>query len=93
MAFVEPVTLALRGVQLAPLSLAHEGGLRAAAADGELWHLRVTGVPTPEETRGYIETALKPCAPRAAASPLPCWTNVSGARAGQHQLSRHRCRP
>lgn len=59
MAFVEPVTLALRGVRLVPLELAHEDGLRAAAADGELWKLRVTSVPAPEETRAYIETALK----------------------------------
>lgn len=59
MAFVEPVTLAQRGVQLVPLEPEHEAGLRAAAADGELWNLRVTGVPRPEETSGYIETALK----------------------------------
>ena len=58
MTFVEPVTLAQRGVQLVPLGPEHEAGLRAAAADGELWNLRVTGVPRPEETRGYIETAL-----------------------------------
>jgi len=59
MAFVEPVTLALRGVRLLPLGLEHEDGLRAAAADGELWNLRVTSVPAPDETRAYIETALK----------------------------------
>ena len=59
MAFVEPVTLSLRGVRLVPLGLEHEDGLRAAAADGELWNLRVTSVPAPDETRGYIETALK----------------------------------
>ncbi len=59
MAYVEPVTLTQRGVQLVPLGPEHEAGLRAAAADGELWNLRVTGVPRPEETRGYIETALK----------------------------------
>ena len=59
MAFVEPVTLALRGVRLLPLEPAHEDGLRAAAADGELWNLRVTSVPAPEETRAYIETALQ----------------------------------
>jgi hypothetical protein len=29
MAFVEPVTLNARGVELVPLSLAHEDGLRA----------------------------------------------------------------
>ncbi|MFM2036722.1 MAG: hypothetical protein RL459_1987, partial [Pseudomonadota bacterium] len=33
MAFVEPVTLSLNGVRLEPLSMAHEPGLRAAAAD------------------------------------------------------------
>ena len=59
MAFVEPVTLALRGVRLVPLALEHEAGLRAAAADGELWKLRVTSVPEPKETHPYIETALQ----------------------------------
>ncbi|HSU20291.1 GNAT family N-acetyltransferase [Comamonadaceae bacterium OTU4NAUVB1] len=58
MAFVEPVTLTSRGVSLVPLTLAHEEGLRAAAADGELWKLRVTSVPEPRDTRGYIEAAL-----------------------------------
>jgi len=59
MAFVEPVTLAARGLKLVPMTLAHEEGLRAAAADGELWKIRVTSVPEPQETRGYIQTALE----------------------------------
>lgn len=58
MAFVEPVTLAARGVQLVPLELGHEAGLRAAAADGSLWTIRVTSVPEPEQTCAYIEAAL-----------------------------------
>ena len=58
MAFVEPVTLTSRGISLVPLSLDHEDGLRAAAADGELWNIRVTSVPEPENTRKYIEDAL-----------------------------------
>jgi N-acetyltransferase len=58
MAFVEPVTLSGRGVTLVPLSLEHEDGLRAAAADGELWKIRVTSVPEPDQTRKYIENAL-----------------------------------
>lgn len=58
MAFVEPVTLEARGVRLVPLSLQHEAGLAAAARDGELWKLRITSVPGPQETRGYIEIAL-----------------------------------
>ena len=59
MSFVQPVTLRDRGIRLEPLALAHEAGLRAAAADGQLWRIRVTGVPEPEQTRAYIETALQ----------------------------------
>ena len=58
MAFIEPVTLAQNGITLTPLTLAHEDGLRQAAADGELWNIRVTSVPEPENTRKYIEDAL-----------------------------------
>ena len=58
MAFVEPVSLSARGITLVPLALEHEHGLRAAAADGELWNLRITSVPMPEATRQYIEDAL-----------------------------------
>ena len=58
MAYIEPVTLSGRGILLEPLALNHEAGLRAAAADGELWKLRVTSVPEPEQTRKYIEDAL-----------------------------------
>ena len=57
-AFVEPVTLSARGVTLVPLSLEHEDGLRAAAADGELWNIRVTSVPEPHQPRQYIDDAL-----------------------------------
>jgi len=57
-AFVRPVTLSDRGVMLVPLALEHEAGLREAAADGELWNIRVTSVPEPQDTRAYIEQAL-----------------------------------
>lgn len=59
MAFVEPVRLSDRGIALVPLDLSHEAGLAAAAADGELWNLRITSVPEPAQTRKYIEDALK----------------------------------
>ena len=59
MAFVNPITLESRGVKLQPLGLEHEDGLRAAAKDGELWNLRVTSVPEPENVAAYIQTALK----------------------------------
>jgi N-acetyltransferase len=55
---VEPVELQDGPVRLVPLGLEHEAGLKRAAADGELWNLRVTSVPEPEHTRAYIETAL-----------------------------------
>jgi RimJ/RimL family protein N-acetyltransferase len=58
MAFVEPVILSANGITLLPLALEHEAGLRLAAADGELWNIRVTSVPEPENTRKYIEDAL-----------------------------------
>jgi RimJ/RimL family protein N-acetyltransferase len=58
MAFVEPVNLSDRGVELCPMTLEHERGLRAAAADGQLWNVRVTSVPEPDQTRKYIEDAL-----------------------------------
>ena len=58
MPFIEPVTLSARGLALVPLALNHENGLRLAAADGELWTIRVTSVPNPTQTRQYIEDAL-----------------------------------
>ena len=59
MPFVEPTTLSARGITLVPLDASHETGLRAAAADGELWNIRVTSVPEPEQTRKYIDDALQ----------------------------------
>ena len=59
MNFIEPVTLSERGIALVPLAHAHEAGLAAAAADGELWQLRVASVPEPENTRAYIDLALR----------------------------------
>ena len=56
---VEPVTLADERVRLEPLSMDHVDGLAAAAADGELWNLRFTSVPDPDDTAGYIERALQ----------------------------------
>jgi RimJ/RimL family protein N-acetyltransferase len=56
---VQPVTLSLAGVRLEPLAPAHRDGLAAAAADGQLWTLRVTSVPEPDQTAAYIEQALR----------------------------------
>lgn len=54
-----PVTLEGHGVRLEPLASAHAPDLMRAAADGELWTLRVTSVPEPDRTAAYIEAALR----------------------------------
>ncbi|GGY62822.1 GNAT family N-acetyltransferase [Pseudoduganella albidiflava] len=56
---VRPVTLEFNGVRLEPLEQGHAGGLRAAARDGELWKLRITSVPEPDNVAAYIATALE----------------------------------
>lgn len=56
--WIGPVTLAGWGVQVLPLKPEHAPGLAAAAADGELWRLRITSVPAPGDEPAYIQTAL-----------------------------------
>ncbi|MEO8312349.1 MAG: GNAT family N-acetyltransferase [Caldimonas sp.] len=56
---VAPVTLADERIRLEPLGLQHVDGLKRAAADGELWTIRVTSVPDPDDTSGYVERALQ----------------------------------
>jgi RimJ/RimL family protein N-acetyltransferase len=56
---VRPITLVDEQVRLEPLGLGHVEGLKCAAADGALWTIRVTSVPEPDDTRGYVERALK----------------------------------
>jgi RimJ/RimL family protein N-acetyltransferase len=55
---VRPVTLTDGRIRLQPMTLEHVDALKAAAADGELWNLRVTSVPEPDNTRAYVERAL-----------------------------------
>lgn len=54
----QALELALREVQLLPMSVAHRDGLAAAARDGRLWELWYTSVPEPEQVDDYIATAL-----------------------------------
>ena len=56
---VAALTLEFNGVRLEPLSLEHVDGLRLAAADGELWNLRVTSVPEPHRTQAWVHAALE----------------------------------
>jgi RimJ/RimL family protein N-acetyltransferase len=53
-----PVTLEGHGVRLEPLRPEHADGLIAAAADGKLWELWFTSVPTAAQTPAYIADAL-----------------------------------
>ena len=55
---VDTVVLERAPIRLVPLGLDHVEGLKAAAADGALWTLRVTSVPEPDGTRAYVEQAL-----------------------------------
>jgi hypothetical protein len=48
---IHPIELEGYGVRLEPLALDHEHDLAAAAADGALWELWFTAVPTREETK------------------------------------------
>lgn len=64
---VQALTLEMNGVRLEPLALHHADGLRAAAADGKLWELRITSVPEPEQVEAYIAAALASANRRAFA--------------------------
>ncbi|MDS1140813.1 GNAT family protein [Pusillimonas sp. SM2304] len=54
-----PTTLTGFGVSLVPLQKEHAQALERAAADGELWTLRVTSVPEPGAAPAYIDAALQ----------------------------------
>lgn len=52
------ITLTGTTVELLPLQREHKAALLDAAADGELWNLKVTNVPGPDTVDQYIDTAL-----------------------------------
>ena len=56
--FVEPVTLRGQHVALEPLAPGHDEGIRRAAADGELWKLWYTSVPSPAQTATWFDIAF-----------------------------------
>jgi RimJ/RimL family protein N-acetyltransferase len=53
-----PVTLEMQGVRLESLELRHADGLRAAVQDGDLWKLRITSAPEPDQVEQYILQAI-----------------------------------
>jgi RimJ/RimL family protein N-acetyltransferase len=54
-----PVTLERDAVRLEPMSEEHVPALKKAAADGSLWELWFTSVPTPDETERYVAAGLR----------------------------------
>ncbi|PAJ81363.1 GNAT family N-acetyltransferase [Burkholderia ubonensis] len=64
----EQPTLTGEHVELQPLHASHAQALLAAAADGQLWNLRVTVVPGPDTIDAYLATALQG---RAAGTVMP----------------------
>jgi len=45
-------------VELQPLQAAHAQALLAAAADGQLWQMKLTVIPGPETIAEYVAVAL-----------------------------------
>ncbi|WP_455827181.1 GNAT family N-acetyltransferase [Pseudomonas graminis] len=62
------ITLTGTTVELQPLQPEHKAALLEAAADGELWNLKVTNVPGPATVDNYIDTAV---AGREAGTVIP----------------------
>ncbi|WP_420212163.1 GNAT family N-acetyltransferase [Burkholderia aenigmatica] len=58
-ASLEPPILTGERVELRPLDSSDRQALLDAAADGQLWNLKVTVVPGPETIDAYIATALQ----------------------------------
>ncbi|MBT2374738.1 GNAT family N-acetyltransferase [Pseudomonas fluorescens] len=52
------ITLTGTTVELQPLQREHSATLLRAAADGQLWNLKVTNVPGPDTVEQYIAVAL-----------------------------------
>jgi RimJ/RimL family protein N-acetyltransferase len=55
---IAPVTLEGHGVLLEPMQAGHADALVAAAADGQLWDLWYTAIPSPADANAYVATAL-----------------------------------
>jgi RimJ/RimL family protein N-acetyltransferase len=62
------LTLTGQSVELRPLQQHHAQALLDAAADGQLWNMKLTVVPGPATVDAYIETAL---AGREAGTVMP----------------------
>lgn len=66
--WLTPITLRHPQVELVPLIFEHRAALLAAAADGALWQLFYTSVPSEQNIDSYLQTAF---AEQAAGRALP----------------------
>ncbi len=57
--WVEPIALERDLVKLEPISTRHKSGLAESVADGELWKLCFTSVPSPTEIDRFAHQALQ----------------------------------
>jgi len=55
---LEPVALEGDFVRLEPMTLEHHGGLCEIGLDPEIWRFTTVMIRTPEEMRGYMDSAL-----------------------------------
>lgn len=83
---LQPCALEGHGVRLEPLSLDHVEALEKAAADGQLWTLRVTSVPEPGAMHRSVADML---AAREAGTLLPFAVIESGSGAVIGSTSYH----
>jgi RimJ/RimL family protein N-acetyltransferase len=74
-------TLTGATVELRPLRQEHAQALLDAAADGQLWNMKLTVVPGPDTVSGYIATALDGCA-AGTVMPFVIVLRASGAIVG-----------
>jgi N-acetyltransferase len=79
--FILPITLAGAHATLEPLAASHADGVRAAAADGELWNLWYTSVPAPDKVAEWLDIALD-MRERQGAMPFVVRDNASGGVVG-----------
>ena len=81
MPWPDPLTLRGAHATLAPLAAEHESALNAAAADGQLWRLWYTSVPSPDAMGADIQRRL---GLQAKGSMLPfAVLDASGAVVGE----------
>ena len=78
--FIEPVTLTGAHATVEPLAREHEGAIREAAADGELWKLWYTSVPAPTKTSAWLDIALDM---RERLAPPPAPSVIGAGRAAK----------